>query len=649
MLVVTLSVPTGQSTATQSLQTTVSTAADASGSGPGHQLQQPLSIALTKTPVWAVYPLTYAKSFNAKPYEIVVMTTDCKDGAYQSDATCGWFSNADGTHVADSQGFCCPCDAQATWQQSVLGGATDLSRGNVNCDLFTANMFLNGLPASAHCLRMAPQWYAGYSIGVAGYEFTLSVSITPVNSSQPGEVLSLSPATLVAVNGAQTVAAELMGDLGGFQESPVLSQKMLFIPIPNSNSNTSGDPSTWPLLDTSAVSLDGSGCDKPGVMFSGFRDQPSKCSQPAGTCLANQLTDIVNADAARMAAGNVPVQNLAALAVGQPQLHNALPGAPSPTLKRLALPSSQLRNSIVVLTLSADSIRFVVNYSPGRIVSASLVNFQGNATSSFVALSGNGLLSATIVNNGTIAASYYLSVLNCSAGVALIPSPGAIAMAAGGVYTQQWACSVQDDKALQRNCTVVLQDARFITIDTRLVLFYTNATVYDTIPHLDSNAVGTGPGPPQGGGGGGCSAACPNLMNVMCALLNFCWGRLFEGLIIYAVIAAAVYWALVKCGPCRLAATASHNLGQVGKQRQRQEVALDQPSPPRHALPPKAHRSPLRPSEQQLIELEAALSDAELSSLAHIDGRRGAQGRGHPGRGPTRLEAMLEQAARQQR
>ena len=584
--------------ATQSLQTTVSTAADASGTG--HQLQQPLAIALTKTPVWAVYPLTYSKSFNAKPYEMVVMTTDCKDGAYQGDATCGWFSNADGTHVADSQGFCCPCDAQATWQQSVLGGPTDLSRGNVNCDLFTANMFLNGLPASAHCLR------------------------------------------------GQTVAAELMGDLGGFQESPVLSQKMLFIPIPNSTSTDSGDPSTWPLLDTSAVSLDGSGCDKPGVMFSGFRDQPAECSQPAGTCLANQLTDIVNADAARVAAGNVPKNNLAALGLGQPQLHSALPGAPSPSLKRLGLPSSQIRNSIVVLTLAADSIQFVVNYSPGRIVSASLVNFQGNATSSFVALSGNGLLSATIVNNGTIAASYYLSVINCSAGVALIPSPGAIALAAGGVYTQQWACTVEDDKALQRNCTVVLQDARFITIDTRLVMFYTNATVYDAIPQLDSNAVGAGPGSPQGGGGGGCSAACPNLMNVMCALLNCCWGRLFEGLLIYALIAGAVYWALVKCGPCRLAAAASHNLGQVGSQRHRQEAPRDPPSPPPPMQrPAKAHRSQLRPSEQQLIELEAALSDAELSALEQLDGtRRGAQGRG---RGPTRLEAMLEQAARLQR
>ncbi len=44
-----------------------------------------------------------------------MLTTDCKDGAYQGDATCGWFNDASGAHILDSQGFCCPCDAQSSW------------------------------------------------------------------------------------------------------------------------------------------------------------------------------------------------------------------------------------------------------------------------------------------------------------------------------------------------------------------------------------------------------------------------------------------------------------------------------------------------------------------------------------------------------
>jgi hypothetical protein len=150
----------------------------------------------------------------------------------------------------------------------------------------------------------------------------------------------------------------------------VLSSKLLFIPRPKNASAGAGDPSLWPLLDVSAVSLDGSGCDKPGTGFSGFRNQPNKCGAPAGSCLANQLQDIVDADAVAMTAGNQPRANLAALGAGVPELHDAQPGAMSSEKKRLALPATQLRNSIVVLTLNADSVRFVVNFSPGRIISA---------------------------------------------------------------------------------------------------------------------------------------------------------------------------------------------------------------------------------------------------------------------------------------
>ncbi len=290
--------------------------------------------------------------------------------------------------MPDSQGFCCPCDAQTSWQQSVFGGATDRSRGNVNCNLFQSNLFLNGVPASASCLRNADLWYAAYTIGDASYEFVLTLTLTQAARNATGsagvsappppasaaaafttEVLTLSPVTIVALNGAQTVGAELLGDLGGFQEMPVLSQKLLFIPRPT-NGSGAGDPGRWPLLDKSAVSLDGSGCDKPGTMFSGFRNQPNKCGVPAGSCLSNQLQDIVDTDAVAMADGRVPRHNVAGLDAGAPELHDALPGAPSADKKRLALPARQLRNSIVVLTLNADSVRFVVNFSPGRILSA---------------------------------------------------------------------------------------------------------------------------------------------------------------------------------------------------------------------------------------------------------------------------------------
>ncbi|CAI5522062.1 unnamed protein product, partial [Closterium sp. Naga37s-1] len=56
-----------------------------------------------KTPVYAVYPLTFLQSFNGRPYEVVVTTMGCRDGAYDSNPTCGWFLYPDGSRVPNSQ------------------------------------------------------------------------------------------------------------------------------------------------------------------------------------------------------------------------------------------------------------------------------------------------------------------------------------------------------------------------------------------------------------------------------------------------------------------------------------------------------------------------------------------------------------------
>lgn len=38
-------------------------------------LAQTINVTLAKTPVYAVYPLTYVQSFNSKPYEVMPCTT----------------------------------------------------------------------------------------------------------------------------------------------------------------------------------------------------------------------------------------------------------------------------------------------------------------------------------------------------------------------------------------------------------------------------------------------------------------------------------------------------------------------------------------------------------------------------------------------
>lgn len=94
-------------------------------------LEQPLRIAITKTPVYAVYPLVYQRNFNYAPSELLLSVPNCKvrrntsfacpaaksrrrservrrvrapqDGAYQPDVTCGWFLDTAGNRIPESQ------------------------------------------------------------------------------------------------------------------------------------------------------------------------------------------------------------------------------------------------------------------------------------------------------------------------------------------------------------------------------------------------------------------------------------------------------------------------------------------------------------------------------------------------------------------
>lgn len=205
------------------------------------------------------------------------------------------------------------------------------------------------------------------------------------------------------------------------------------------------------------VTLDGTECNKVGASFSAFRNQPSQCGVPQGSCLNNQLRDFLLADRARVASGQAPLY-LASL-YGAGSIRDPLPRAPQPGSKRLAFPITQLRNTVVQLTLSADSIRFVVNVSPGFIAAARLVDFSGRNASSFTALSGNGRVLVAVTNNGTLSAGYTVAIVNCTPGVSVFQSQGEVTVAPGATAEQVLTCAVEDDLAGRRSCVVTLRGA----------------------------------------------------------------------------------------------------------------------------------------------------------------------------------------------
>ncbi|GAQ85247.1 hypothetical protein KFL_002260030 [Klebsormidium nitens] len=554
-ILVTFIVQNGQTQATDSLEATLSAVTDATGTV--RQLAEAYKISIVKTPVYATYPLSFLRSFNAKPYEEIILTNQCQDGALADQATCGWYYAQDGSRVPNSQGFCCKCGVDQTWSDTTGGTSTQQRRFAVNCNVLTNSLFLTGIPATASCLRMSADWYPAYLIGAASLDFQLQITVNRMLPSDNGRVsngsavqtLILSPSVPVAKTTEGNVLARLPGDLASYTQLPVFSDRYLMIPQTAAQAGRlTANTSTWMFIDKTQVNLDGTVCNMIGTSFTAFRNQPNRCEQYAGTCLANQLVDLAKADAARVAAGLVPQYLVSGYGIST--------GAADSSGLKLKFVVNQILSSVVSLELNADEARYLVNRSPGKIVSAVVPTFE--------AVSRNGNMAITVQNNGTLVADYTLTVQNCSDNILPIQAQ-MHSIAPNATQDFAFPVVVQDDQATQRNCTgkrsgivfkIILYDSVGEITDISTVFFYTNATFYDkgaqggnlTVGQTTNSTVVQAQSPPTAALT--CVQLCPSIFSVSCAFLTGCWSRIvsFIGLMITIIAVLFVLVVMYRLG-----------------------------------------------------------------------------------------------------
>ncbi len=62
------------------------------------------------------------------------------------------------------------------------------------------------------------------------------------------------------------------------------------------------------IVDETMVSKNGDQCNLIGTSYQAFNNQPGvQCRQPIGSCLSNQISDILDADMKRLSAGKNPL------------------------------------------------------------------------------------------------------------------------------------------------------------------------------------------------------------------------------------------------------------------------------------------------------------------------------------------------------
>ena len=489
-------------------------------------LRAPLKVSIRKSRVFATYPLQYLRAFNAAPHELIEVTglgkaqRTCKDKSTDGFPTCGWtLSTSTGERLLDSQGFCCGCSMSNAIDQSIdgsidgsgmtAGGGSEF-RANLDC-----NVFRTGLPlqAGAHCMRHGDDWYSGYSVGASRMDFDVFIDVSVGNDdvetaighnqhAQDGPTVSslrLGPDVLINRTDDGLVMAELLGDLVHYTSVPTLSDKLLMVP-PLDVAGSLPPVHEWLLLDKGMVTLDGSECDKVGVGFSAFRGQPMRCFRAPGSCLRNQIVDILSEERERTDASRQPLYLLSQFGhgVGTTRSSSAEQRQGGDRVV-LRVPIETTANSVLTLTLDARDLVQTINTSPGAILRAIVTGFSpsvasawegSNATDAdgfaggFEALSASGRVIVEIVNTGNIPAEYHVTVTNCTEGVARVVSPGPITLVP--LSPRALALTVEVDSQAEdasRSCSLQLLDAIGIEIDSRLLSFYTNATVLDDAPN----------------------------------------------------------------------------------------------------------------------------------------------------------------------
>ena len=509
-MVVSLAIASGQR-GTEEIQAVVDRSGSSSATStaaPERTLEAPLRISLTKTETIVRYPVTYLQTLNAAPREQIIPNLGlggCEDGDLASNPTCGWvLSSVDGSRIPNSQGFCCNCGFD---QMLGFTGSTSTRAAELQCGLF-------GDAQSAHCLRMNDLWYATYSLGPPQLHFTIIVAVTQANGTLADYTLELGPHAPGATSPDGKVTARLLGDLSAYTGDmrPLGETKYLMVPsAPATHARVLAGAGAWLLVDKTAVTLDGTVCNKIGVSYTAFRQQPSACTSLAGSCLHNQPEDMQLADEQRIARGETPLYRATAIGAWS-SYADSRSGA-----QYVAYRSTTNRNSLVTLTLNADAIRFVIAESDGRIDSVVVADFE--------AQSSMGRLLCAVTNIGAITADYSLR-LSCTAAILGGIEARALSLTPSEQRLVTFVLHAEREEALEHTCTAELFGSRQTLLSSRNVTFRTTDRVDDRGAQDGRLVAGGRADEAAGPELNGCALFCKAIYDLPCLLTFGCWGQL---------------------------------------------------------------------------------------------------------------------------
>ncbi|KAL9655103.1 hypothetical protein ABK040_008884 [Willaertia magna] len=476
---------------------------------------EPIDITITKTPPKAVYPLIYVQTFNGKPTENIIYKNDflvpsCVDSATSKAPTCGWIQDNAGKNVEGSQGFCCSCSV------GQMFGGSERTRGSLNCG------FLQ-MRSSAHCMRMDEVFWNAYELEAYSTKFDIKVA-------SKKESLTVNPSKKIVSNGQMRV--ELSGDFSVYKSIPLFESKYLFIPVtPSYHPTVLAGKQNWMLIDKSMVTLGGTECNKIGVSYNQFRNQPNACSQLPLACLANQIEDLRQDDLKAMGGGKKSgkyiISNYGSFSINSTEENE----------KVLTMDIEDDTSSQINIFIDADSVVFVNYKSLGGIVKAWVDKFES--------MSREGTLHAIIINKGNTLGKYVVTITECSSNILPITQKSAT-LDPGQSLDLIFSVRTNLDLDYTNQCKVSLLHSDGEKIEETAVVFDSSAYVAKNGSLSQSGVVGTESDKSVG------ICVCGSPFDLICIVLHGCTDYIIGWvvgvvLIITTPILLIFMW---RCGCC---------------------------------------------------------------------------------------------------
>ncbi|XP_071686872.1 protein HAPLESS 2-like [Rutidosis leptorrhynchoides] len=419
-------------------------------------LRMPPQITIKKSAAYAQYELTYVRDVAYRPEEYAFMTRKC---SYWGDPSvvgpCERLFYDNGEMIPHTQPMCCPCGPDHR---------VPTSCGNI------FNQIKKGKANTAHCLRFPGDWYHVFGIGRRSTGFNIRIS---VNSGGKTSDVVIGPNNRTATSLDNFLRANLIGDYTGYINVPSFEEFFLVIPrqgAPGQPKDLGRDFIKWMLLERVRFTLDGRDCDKIGVGYQAYLEQPSFCYVPFKSCIHNQLWNFWESDKYRIDRNQDPLY----VVQGRFPRINEHPNAGRLSF---SIGITEAVNSNLMLELAADDIEFVYQRSSGKIISIIVPTFE--ALTQF----GTAVIKAN--NTGQVEASYSMT-FDCIGGVTPMEEQCFI-MKPNEVTSRFFRLFLASDQAANYACIAILKDSDYHEVDRAECQFATRATILNTGTQLPFN------------------------------------------------------------------------------------------------------------------------------------------------------------------